>query len=788
MRKTDISKFTDKNESNGLNSTKVTQSTVKTALKLVGKAIATVFAVLFSAFIIVAISMMIYIFSIASEPTGVDLHARALNLSSHIYCENPETGKFEETQSLYGLENRVWVDFASMPKGMKDAIVAIEDKRFYDHRGVDWVRTGGAILTLASGDGMYGGSTITQQLIKNITDDDEVSLTRKLREIFRALNIENEYTKDEILEAYLNVVNFGNNCQGVEAASQLYFDKSISECSVAECAAIAGITQNPSLWNPLIYPENNKIRRETVLKAMYDQEKLTKAEYDAALAESANMTFVGFTYDDDEDDEDDSNVQSWYIDNLYDQLVRDLSVFYNISTSAASDKLLTEGLNIYCAVDLKAQEIMEKAALEVDADEDLQIGMSMVDMKGRILATVGSTQKKDGNLLWSRATDSVLQPGSSIKPLFVYPYNINSGEIHYSSYIEDKPLDNWFADGSAGPNNFYDGTKGELMVPDAIEWSSNCTAVQLMNIMGPRAAYDQAVTLMGFSHLDPEQDSVNTGGLSIGGLYGGVTVQEMAAAYCYVGNGGRYYRPYTYYYVTDSNDKIILDNRDAIPKQAYTPETAAIMNRLLHYNIEYPDPHTRAYYSRVDGWDIVGKTGTTDRDKDSWFCGVSPYCSLAIWTGFDYPHSISYSAQATAPKTFSKVMGQYLQNKEKKDFVFPESIVEEEYCVYSGLLATSHCTDTKIGYYTESNMPDYCYGGHGSDYDEEDETAEGETSPDNSDPSGTDEGTTTDGSTPSDGENDPSQPTTTEGEGEGGGEATEPSQSDEQVSEAPEHE
>lgn len=181
-----------------------------------------------------------------------------MNQTSRIYIQNEDTKEFKEYQKLYDTENRIWVDNQNIPQAMKDAVVAIEDKRFFDHNGVDWGRTLSAVANLATGSDSYGGSTITQQLIKNITDDNEVSITRKLREITKALKLEQEYTKDQILEAYLNVVNFGNNCQGVESAAQLYFGKSIKDCSIAECAAIAGITQNPSRWNPLVFPKTTR--------------------------------------------------------------------------------------------------------------------------------------------------------------------------------------------------------------------------------------------------------------------------------------------------------------------------------------------------------------------------------------------------------------------------------------------------------------------------------------------------------------------------------------------------
>lgn len=703
MRKTDISKYTDKIE--------VTKKNfgTKTVLSSVWKVVKTFLAVLVCAGLCVSIYLGIYIYGLATEPTGIDLNARSLNLSSFIYIEDPKTGKFVEYQKLYGTENRIWVDLQDMPQYMGEAIIAIEDKRFYDHSGVDWVRTGGAVLSLLSGSDNYGGSTLTQQLIKNITDDNEVSLTRKLREIFRALNIEKEYSKDDILEAYLNVVNFGNNAQGVEAASQMYFGKSISECSICECAAIAGITQNPSKWNPLYYPENNKERRELVLNQMYEQNYITKEEYDKALKESAKMTFKNHLVTD--DDESEQKVQNWYMDQMTDDLVRDLAKYYNISENAASDKLFTEGLNIYCAMDKEAQEMIEYEALHCNDDygTNLQIGMTMVGFDGRVIATAGSSTEKDGNLLFDRASDAVLQPGSSIKPIFAYPIAHETGITTYSGVVDDSPIENYYGPGSSGPNNAYSGYFGKITVPEAISWSSNAAAVQTMNLVGTQTAYNQAVNIMGFDHLDPEIDPYTLGALSLGGMSGGVTVREMAAAMQYVGNGGLFYEPYTYYYVTDANGTIILDNRNNMPKEAYSPETAYAMNRTLTYNVN-TSTHTYSSNVAISGWDILGKTGTTDYDKDSWFVGASPYCTLAVWTGYDNPETIYQTIVSTA--TWRKVMVKYLEGKEHKEFDVPSTIIPATYCKASGMLASAYCYATGTGYYSQSNLPGYCNGYH----------------------------------------------------------------------------
>lgn len=699
MRETDISKFSKRHSEPARGG-----SGAGRILRAIGRALFTIAMIFIIAGVIVGASLGVYVLQLANEDIGINLKARSMNQTSFIYVKN-DKGDFKKYQSLYSTENRVWVDFNDIPDNMKEAQIAIEDKRFLNHHGVDWQRTFGAILNLGSGKSSYGGSTLTQQLIKNISDDNEVSLNRKIREIVKALKLEQMYTKDEILEAYLNVVNYGSNCQGVQAAANLYFGKTIDKCSLAECAAIAGITQNPSKYNPLFHPKNNEKRRKLVLSEMLDQEKITEAEYKAALKESKNMTFVGFKKSNKANMS--TKIQNWYMDELQRDLRADLAVYYNINETAAEQKLFTEGYKIYCAMDRKAQASLQKAALNMNTayDYGLQCAATMVDMKGAILASVGSSQQKSGNLILDRATGSSLQPGSTIKPVVAYPYAIEHGKLYYSSVIKDEPVERYYANGGAGPKNWYSGYKGNMLLPDAIEWSSNGTAAQAINMIGVENAYNQVVTLQGFTHLS-EQDKMNVGGLSIGGLNGGVTVREMAATYTYLGNGGRYYKPYTYYYITDSEDNIIIDNRDTIPKESYSPETAYIMNRLLHYNITY-STHTNAAYARIDGWDIVGKTGSTEQYKDSWFCGVSPYCSLAIWTGFDQPKTVTNAGQRNATTIFKNVMSEYLSGKKHKSYAKPASIIEANYNPGNGAIYNQgSATESKyIGYYTKGNLP-----------------------------------------------------------------------------------
>ncbi|MDR0914748.1 MAG: transglycosylase domain-containing protein [Oscillospiraceae bacterium] len=724
MRETDITQFKLKIK-DPQNSRK---QKILTALKYAGKAALTLGLVFACSMVVVGISLSFYLYGLSTEPTGVDLRARSLKLSSYIYVQDEETKEFSRYQKLYASEDRVWVKFNDIPEAMRNAVIAIEDKRFEEHDGVDWYRTGGAVLELLTGRDNYGGSTITQQLIKNLTSDDDVSLNRKLREIFRALNLEKEYSKQEILEGYLNVVNFGSNTQGVQAAAQLYFNKDIAQCSICECAAIAGITQNPSKWNPLIYPDNNRIRRENVLNEMHSQGLINKEEFDAAMAESAEMTFDNGkkvqNADEEDADEEAGEVQNWYIDMMINELIDDLKANYNLTGEAAASKLYNEGLSIYCAMDTNAQAIIEDAAYGINTSYDpgLLTGATMLDpYTGRVICTASSSidgGKKSANLSFSCALQSY-QPGSSFKPVISYPYAINTGMITYSSVVKDSPMPTYYFDtGNPGPQNWQkkDYWQGDMLVPNAIEQSVNTIPAKLIRDIGAKKAYDQAVGLMGFTHLVPE-DGQQLGALSIGAMKHGTTTVEMAAAYAYMINGGRYYNPYTYYYVTDSKDDVILDNRTPISKEAYSEETGTIMNRLLHYNITNC-VSTGAWRSRVDGWDIIGKTGSTDYNENVWFAGASPYATMAVWTGLEEYEPMDGGSTTEAILLFQRVMEKYHEGKQHREYELSSNVEELEYCTVSGLLASDGCTSTDEGYYNPIYVPEYCSGHHGSRQEE----------------------------------------------------------------------
>lgn len=676
-------------------------STGKAAGKAISRVVITIVSLFFATLFIIGIFMFSYVMSLRGEEIDIDLHSLNLDYTSFIYV-NDESGNPVEYKSLYGGEsNRIWVDYQDIPQYMKDAMVSIEDKRFWDHNGVDWWRTLGAATNLLSSGGSYGGSTITQQLIKNLTGESDVSISRKLKEIFRAENLEKKYTKDEILESYLNVVNFGSGCKGVQAAANLYFGKDIKDCSLAECAAIAGITQNPYAYSPMNFPDQNKKRQQTVLSEMYNQEKITKEEYDQAMAESENMNFV---FQEATETGSDDTINNWYIDTMIQDVVADLQSELGYTKEDAQNMIYYGGLKIYSAMDSNAQEMAQKAVFNdrnLNSDPDMQCGVYMMDYSGRVLAIVGSSEEKEGNMWFNYATDAKRQPGSSFKPIAAYAPAIDEGIINYSSIVQDEPIPKYFDDGTAGPNNYDHQFRGPVTVQYALQQSYNPPAVRVYRQLGPQNAYNFLTQKLGFTTLVGGGVDNSNLGVSIGGVHEGVTVKEMTAAFQIFGNGGQYNKPYTYYYVEDHDGNVILDNRDNVSTQAIKSSTATIMQKLLT-TVVTQGTGTGA---GVTGWQIYGKTGTTDIDDNSYFVGGSPYAVIGVWTGYQNPSRLRNTSASKS--VFQSLMGAYLNTKQLKQFTTDSNVTSAVYCAESGNLAGPGCKPA-TGWYEKNHMPATC--------------------------------------------------------------------------------
>lgn len=711
-------------------------ATAKTVGGMAWKALKTILCVLFISGVLVFLSVAAFLLSFR-DIEAPNLSAMSLNYSSFVYVDD-EAGNATEYMTIHADENRVWASLSDIPSYMKTAQVCIEDHRFCEHSGVDWRTTLNAVLKLFSG-GSGGGSTMTQQLIKNITEDKDYSILRKVREIFTALNLEKKYSKQQILEAYLNVVNYGGQNNGVEAAAQAYFGKSIRECTLAECALIAGITQNPSQYNPLIFPDEAKTRAQIVLDRMWElsdgiddgdnQEMyispemegqlvpITEEEYNQATAELAAMTFDGNQSQETEsvEEQQDVNDWNWYIDTMFEDIVADLMDTYGYSYDIAVDMIYNSGLEIHSAMDPQIQTDLENMFVSgenMPEDPDIQAGLFVMDpYTGRVIAVVGSRDEREGVRLYNNATDATRQPGSSFKPLSVYSLGIETGEITYGSVLNDIPVPGYFGEGSTqeGPQNVSRQYTGAMNVDEAIEVSQNAPAAWLAQTLTPESCYEWLTQKLHFTTLT-EEDSHSLSAMALGGMSYGVTVREMTAAFCVFANGGYYYEPYTYTYVKDHDGNVILDNRDNTGEQVMSTENATVMNKLLHRPVEgYNGTAANIMYDI--GVDMFAKTGTTDDAYDLTFMGGTNFCVAGIWNGYEYSAEL-YDSN-TCKVTWRAVI-EYLANNydwSGKEWVLSDNVSQYAFCRSSGKLAGTNCYDTAYGWYDNNNLPGRCNGG-----------------------------------------------------------------------------
>ncbi len=571
-----------------------------------------------------------------------------------------------------------------------------------------------------------GASTITQQLVKNLTNDKDGSgiggALRKVREIFRAIVLEKQYTKDEILEAYLNTLRLSYKWGGVQAGANYFFGKDVADLSIAEAASLAGITKNPSVYNPYENPEKNIERRNDILFMMHQQEKISDEDYEKSLKEELVL---------DNSIRESSAVYSYFTDMVIEQVIDDLMAEYGMTKGEATEYLYNGGLKIYSTVDPTVQGAIEEvmankpyykngsplfSTKEVTYVKDgkeykqtPQAAMVSVDYEGKIVGVVGGLGEKTNNRVLNRAVDSLRHTGSTMKPIGAYAPAMEYHYITYSTALYDdycwmEPDDNNPGKEREWPRN-YNGNYSKAPVPvvHAIKKSLNTIAVRALKLLTPEASYDFLTNSLHISSLT--SSDIGYSQLALGGMTYGISPLEMAAAYTIFGNGGKYITPYCYTTVEDSSGEVILETKTT-QVQAISEETAYIMNRALKQVL-------------VDGTgaglapkrlDAVGKTGTSSDDKDHWFIGVTPYYSTAVWYGYDEPAVLTIRDYGThAPTTaWRNVMNKCQAELPSKSFPVAKDVIQLEFCRVNGCIANANCTEREIGYYTEDNLPPVC--------------------------------------------------------------------------------
>ncbi len=638
---------------------------------------------------------------------------------SVIYVQNDE-GEFEPYHNLLG-GTTVWVDLEKIPLNMQNAVVAIEDERFRDHEGVDWKRTASAMVNLVInrvfhvGNNEFGGSTITQQLIKVTTQNTDHSIKRKINEILAATAMESgEYTKDEILEGYLNNMPLTGDLVGVGIGARYYFGKELQELSLAECAVLASITNNPSMYDPYEHPENVRQRQQLVLGKMYECGFITKDEYLNALGEE--LVFKSSAVR--------QPVQDYYVDLVVEDVIAGLMEEYGYTYNYANNMVYYGGLNIYSAEDPELQKAVEAVFADEDNypklikgdEENPQAAFFAVDYTGKVLATVGGRGEKDSNRVFNRSTQALRSPGSSMKPISAYGPAIALDLVHYSSMVRDAPIT--LTNGKKWPHNYEalsTPDRGNVLLGVALQKSLNTVAARLVQMLTPQRSYNYATQTFGLTSLVDTKaiggsihTDIDLAPMALGALTDGATARDMAAAYGVFGSGGYYNKPFTYYEVTrgTGDDETVLLTGGKKTTMVMDAQSAYVMVKLMQRVTTYGTASDIG--KSWKGWEVFGKTGTSENEKDVYFTGGTAYMSAASWFGYDNNQVLKKTQTGYAKSLWNKAMKVLHKNLQIKEFEEPNGIEVLKYCNATGQLATDKCTSVSTGYYKSTNKPPVC--------------------------------------------------------------------------------
>ena len=739
-------------------------------LRFIGRTLATVLCLGIMLGSVVAVGMVFYVVqATANDGDLLDLDNIQLSQSSMVVATDPDTGAQVEYATLRSSNShRVWADLEQIPSNLQYAFICTEDKDFYSEPGVNFKRTIGAMINeylLPIYSSKQGASTLEQQLIKNLTDDNSASgidgALRKVREIYRALCLSRSYSKETILEAYLNTISFTGTIQGVQTAANEYFNKDVSQLSLWECATIASITKNPTNYNPYTNPENLINRRNFIMYNMWQQGVISEEDYRNGAAQPLVLA-------EEDSGKKPSTVTSYFTDALFNEVVQDIMTKEGISESEAQKLLYTGGFTIEATVNTKLQSQMENLMLNTDdayfpagwheeevtsiSDDDVQVmnadgtpktrtgedgtvyyyrnvrtqaAMVTLDYDGNVLAIVGGLGEKTKSLSLNRAYNVERQTGSTIKPIGAYALGIEYGLVNWSTMLNNSPLyqkqdmiirdeDYCRKNGLMGlsdkqlrayPNAWrswprnYGGNYGDGS--DLPLWNGLARSLNTIAVrVGDLVGASNIFNFVYNTLQLNTLDPTNDVGLAqmvMGSQTKGVTPMALAAAF-QIFYDGEYTTPHLYTRVLDRDGNIYLEN-NATSYQALTPDTAYVMNRLLK-NV------------------LFSSVGTASDEKDLWFVGGTPYYVTAVWWGYDAPYDMTKTLSKQQAKTrtcvtaWKALMEQAQADLPYKAFPTSAGVVERRYCTQSGLLAGAGCPSTAVGYYRADDLPDTCTYSH----------------------------------------------------------------------------
>lgn len=595
---------------------------------------------------------------------------------------------------LHGEQHREMVSLDEVCADLQHAVIAIEDERFYQHGGVDWKAILRAFWTnVVQGKVVQGASTITQQYVKNTLTGKERTYWRKIEEASLAYQLERRYSKDKILEMYLNDVYFGQGCYGVKTASQTFFGKQPSELSLEEAALLAAVIRIPNYYSPYLNPEAARKRRDLVLDKMSQLGYITAAQ--AAEAKSKPVEVQPLP------EEAPSQVAPYFVEYvkkyLYNTFAADQDLRARFGDLSPDDIIFRGGLRVYTTIDLDMQRYAEEAiASTLNKPGDPSAALCAVDPRtGEIKAMVGG--KDFSKLQYNIAAQGGRQPGSAFK-VFVLTTAISNGISPYKTY-DSSPTTLEFPDGTKWKVENCEGSSyGSINVYTATVRSVNVVFARLIRDVGPQRVVQMARAMGITSHIDPYPS------IALGALTNGVNPLEMASAFGTLACNGVHYEPICVRKVTDADGNVILEN---IPKgkRVVREDVAAVVNSILQDAVR----HGTGRAARIDR-PQAGKTGTTDNYADAWFCGYTPDLSAAVWVGYPQGlvpmrnvHGITVYGGTFPAQIWKKFAEKALKDVPPSDFPKAEYGGEEEeeetvtvtVCTESGLLATPNCPHTE---------------------------------------------------------------------------------------------
>ena len=652
--------------------------------------------------------------------TDEELFEKASRAQNTVYLAYDNGGELVEVFNTSAIIGREWISIEDVGENILNAFISAEDREFYRHNGINVKRTAGALVNyLFHTSPRFGGSTITQQVIKNISGNNESTVKRKFNEILRALHIERIHSKEEILEVYLNIVPMSRNITGVFSAAEVYFGKKPSDLSIAEAATIAGITNSPGRYDPYTHPEECKEKRNRVLYAMHDNGKITDEEYENACACDLQV----------KKDDGRKSIYSWFVETANADIARDLSRARGITESAA--RVLMRGCKIILTEMPEVQAILDgffadEDNLPLGCKDGQSIAMTVIDnATGNLVGIIGGVGNKSGNNLLNHAEITV-PPASTIKPLAIYAPMLEEGLINWSTVVDDTPVSVEYKGDRVVtyPLNSPNVYAGLTTVRDAVRLSKNTIAVKLLNDYGINRCADGLIDRYGFNIIkEPTQiggksvSDLGVASLALGQLSAGVSLRKLTEAYSAFAREGKYSYSRSYLGVFDFEGNLLI-SPEATERRIYRAETCRIMNQMLMNVVETGTARSVTLKNILD---TAGKTGTSSGNYDRLFVGYTPYFTAGVWTGYPDRSRAVEGGGPTHLEIWDKVMSEVHEKcaltrfGENEKCFSTQGLTRMSYCLDSGYRVGAECAHDlrgpriAEGWFDAKNQPrDFC--------------------------------------------------------------------------------